>query len=313
MPSLRAVISASMMRRFAKPRMAQGTLEQQRQRYLTWAGRKKPPQGTVIESVRKGDLEGERLTPPGSDSARALLWFFGGGYIAGSPITTRALAARIASSIGAWALVPAYRLRPEHSIHASLEDGLVAYRWLVQELGSADQIVVGGESAGGGLSLRLLCALRDADEPLPAAAVLISPSTDLAMSGQSMKTNSASDALASPAFLADVTERLDLADPRDPRVSPLYANLSKLPPLLIHVSGDEVLLDDSVRLADRAQAAGVEVTLHVFPGLWHVFHSQPSIPEAREAVKEIGAFARSRLTESSAFSEPRTASRSGTQ
>lgn len=96
-------------------------------------------------------MAGERLKPPGADPARALLWFFGGGYIAGSPLTTRALVARIATSTGAWALVPAYRLRPEHSIDASLEDALIAYRWVVRELGSPDQIVVGGESAGGGL------------------------------------------------------------------------------------------------------------------------------------------------------------------
>lgn len=302
MSSLKAAVAVRMMRRFAKPRLAEGTLDQQRQRYESWALRTKPPQGTVVEAVRMGDLGGERLSPPGADPRRALLWFFGGGYLAGSPITTRALAARIASLIGAWALVPAYRLCPENSIHASLEDALTAYRRLVLELGSADQIVVGGESAGGGLSMRLLCALRDAGERLPAAAVLISPSTDLAMSGQSMKTNAESDALTSPAFLAEVSEVLNLGDPRDARVSPLYADLSGLPPLLIHVSADEVLLDDSVRLADRARAAGVDVTLHVFPGLWHVFHSQPNIPEAREAVKEIAAFARDRLASSTAAS-----------
>ncbi len=295
MSSLRASATAWMMRRFAKERMAEGTLEQQRQRYESWAGRTKPPEGTIVEAVRIGELDGERLSPLGADPARALLWFFGGGYIAGSPLTTRALAARIATSTGAWALVPAYRLRPEHSIDASLEDALVAYRWLVRVLGSANQIVVGGESAGGGLTVRLLCALRDAGEPLPAAAVLISPSTDLSMSGRSIQTNAASDALASSAFLTELREVLDLRDPRDPSVSPLYSDLSKLPPLLIHVSGDEVLLDDSVRLAEKARAAGVEVTLRVFPGLWHVFHSQPSIREAREAVKEIGFFARDRL------------------
>jgi epsilon-lactone hydrolase len=295
MSSLRASAAAWMMRRFAKERMAEGTLEQQRQRYESWARRTKPPKATIVEAIRIGELAAERLVPPGADPRRALLWFFGGGYITGSPLTTRALAARIATLTGAWALIPAYRLRPEHGIDASLEDALVAYRWLVRELGSADPIVVGGESAGGGLALRLLCALRDAREPLPAAAALISPSTDLSMSGPSMKTNAASDALASSAFLKELREVLDLRDPYDPSVSPLYADLSNLPPLLIHVSGDEVLLDDSVRLAEKARVAGVDVTLRVFPGLWHVFHSQPSIREAREAVKEIGSFARERL------------------
>ena len=168
----------------------------------------KASEGTIVEAVRISELEAERLSPPGADPAIALLWFFGGDYIAGSPPTTRALAARIATSADARALVPAYRLRPEHSIYASLEDGLIAYRRLVRELRSAAQIVVGGESAGGGITVRLLCALRDAGEPLPAAAVLISPSTDLSMSGRSMQTHAASDALASSAFLTELREVL---------------------------------------------------------------------------------------------------------
>jgi acetyl esterase/lipase len=284
-----------MLRHFVKPKMADGTLDDWRRRYESFAVRNRPPGGTLVESIHVGGLECEKLTPPGADRSLALLWFFGGGYQTGSPSTTRALAATIAGQIGAWALVPAYRLRPEHALSASLDDALIAYRWLAQDMGTADQIVVGGESAGGGLALRLLCAARDAGDPLPAAGVVISPWTDLAMSGGSWQTNAASEALFSSSFLERTRQNLSLTDPKDPRISPLYADLSGLPPLLIHVSGAEVALDDSLRFAERARAAGVDATLRVFPGLWHVFHNQSRIPEARKAVNEVAEFARNRL------------------
>ena len=204
-------------------------------------------------SRRSLELEADRLTPPGADSSRVLLYFFGGGYQVGSPLAARASAARLSAAIGAWALVPAYRLCPEHPLSASLEDALTAYRWLVGTLGSSAGIVVLGESAGGGLALRLMVALRDAGDPLPAAAVVLSPWTDLAMTGPSIKSNAESEALFSQAFLERNMKNITgVTDYRDPRVSPLYADLSGLPPLLIHVSGDEVLRDDSVRLAERA-------------------------------------------------------------
>jgi monoterpene epsilon-lactone hydrolase len=294
--SVRAIAIAWMMRRFVKPRMGTGTLEEGRRGFEAMASRTKPPANTIVETFRIGELEADRLTPPGADPARALLYLFGGGYQAGSPLAARALAARIAGATGAWALVPAYRLCPEHPLSASLEDALTAFRWLVQKLGSADRIVVVGESAGGGLALRLLVALRDAGDPLPAAAVVLSPWTDLAMTGASVESNAGSEAIFSHAFLDQTMKNLaGLADFRDPLISPLYADLSGLPPLLIHVSGDEVLRDDSVRFAERARSAGVDVTLKVFRGLWHVFHMQSNLPEARGAVKEIGEFTRKHL------------------
>jgi acetyl esterase/lipase len=294
--SVRAIATAWMLRHFVKPRMAGATLEEGRRSFESMALRTKVPKGTVVNAVRIGELEGERLTSQGVDEGRALLWFFGGGYQVGSPLTTRALAIRIAAAARVLAFVPAYRRCPEHPLTASLEDALVAYRWLQGELGSADGIVVGGESAGGGLALRLVGALRDAGDSLPAAVVVISPWTDLAMTGASIKSNARSDALFSPAFLEQTSAGLvGVTDPRDPRFSPLYADLSGFPPLLVHVSGHEVLRDDSVRLAERARSAGVDVTLRVFPGLWHVFHASTDLPEARKAVSEIADFARDRL------------------
>jgi acetyl esterase/lipase len=293
--------NAWFLRRIVKPRMSkptvpEQTLEEQRRGFESIPF-VKPPKGTVVESLRIGELEAERVTPPGANNERALLWFFGGGYCLGSPASTRGVAARIAAATGAWALVPAYRLCPEHLMEANLQDGLTAYRWLLRELGSADRIFVGGLSAGGGLALRLLCALRDAGDPLPVAATVVSPWTDLAMTGPSIEKNAASDAI----FSADSFGRMmktnlaSVTDPLDPRISPLYADLSNLPPLIIHVSGTEMLLDDSVRLAERARSAGVDVKLRVFPGLWHGFPASGGIPEARRAINEIADFALARL------------------
>jgi acetyl esterase/lipase len=280
--------------------MEKGTVAELRRLYASGAAFNKPPRGTAVEGVAIGALQCEKLTSPGADPEIALLWLHGGGYALGSPPVARALAAGIAAQIGGWVLVPAYRQCPEHELGAGLEDALGAYRWLTAELGGAARIIVGGESAGGGLVLRVLCALRDAGDRLPQAGVLISPWTDLAMTGASRQANAMSDVVISPAAEKRIFAILKVTDPEDPRISPLYANLSGLPPLLIHVSGAEILLDDSVRLADRARAAGVDVTLRVFPGLWHVFHYQTAVPEARKAVKEIGEFGRARLAAATA-------------
>lgn len=296
MRSLQAGLVTWLSRTFVKPRLATRTLEQQRAD-LESAGRMgKPPHGTVVESVQMESLAGEWVTPPRADPDRVLMWFFGGGYYMGSPQATRALAARIADAIGCRALVPGYRLCPEHPLAASLADALDWYRWLLRQGILASNVLVGGQSAGGGLAFRMLVALRDAGDQLPAATITISPWTDLACTGQSISARAAADPVFGPAFF-DNAVRLVTAgvDPRDAAGSPLYADLSGLPPVLIHCGEDEMLLDDSVRLAERAKDAGVDVTLKVYPGLWHVFHRFGFVPEARSAVTEIGAFARTRL------------------
>lgn len=241
-------------------------------------------------------LAGEWVIPPRADRDRVLMWFFGGGYYMGSPQSSRALVARIADASGCRALIPGYRLCPEHPLTTSLADALDWYRWLRRQDVPASNVLVGGQSAGGGLALRLLVALRDSGEQLPAAAITISPWTDLAGTGQSMTARAAADPIFGPEFFDNAVRLVTVGvDPRDAAVSPLYADLAGLPPLLIHCGEDEMLLDDSVRLAERARAAGVDVTLKVYPGLWHVFHRFGFVPEARSAVTEIGAFARTRL------------------
>ena len=310
MTSPHAFATYWMLRLMVKPRMAKQfanqTLEERRRGFEAMAARLgKVPPGIVVEGLRIGEIEAERVIPSGATPGWALLWFFGGGYTSGSPATERALAARIAIRIGAWALVPGYRLCPEHPLQASLDDAVAAYRWLSKELGSADRIVVGGASAGGGLALRLLCALRDAGDPLPAAALVISAATDLALTAPSLRTNAASDAVFPPGLLQQMRQDLTgISDFSDPSVSPLYADLNGLPPLLLHAAGAEALRDDSVRFAERARTAGVDVTLHVFPGLWHVFHAQAYVPEARGAVNEMAAFAADHLSRSGTGERP---------
>lgn len=239
-----------------------------------------------------GDVPAEWILPAGITAERVLLYFHGGSYIAGSINSHRALAANIASAGGARALVVDYRLAPEHPYPAALEDALAAYRWLLANNIPGDKTYIAGDSAGGGLAVALLVALRDSGDPLPAAAVCISALTDMAFTGESIKTKADVD------LILDCGKEIQFAqmylgdtDPRAPLVSPLYADLRGLPPLLIQVGSDEILLSDSTRLAENARTAGVVVTLEVWEGMQHVWHFAASlIPEGRNAIRRIGEF-----------------------
>ncbi len=251
--------------------------------------------------VRPFDLDGmpaEWLVPKGvKDSATetpVLLYLHGGGYILCSPDTHRPLIATLAKKSGQRALVIDYRLAPEHPFPAAIEDALKAYRWLLAQGTPASSITVAGDSAGGGLTLALLLSLRDAGEPMPAGAALLSPWTDLAMSGWSHITHAKRDPMLSvEAALLGARHYLGPVSPTNPLASPLYAKLDGLPPLAIHVGGNEILLDDSLRLADRARAAGVEVEVKVWPDLPHVFQAASFLPEARQSLGELAEFLKS--------------------
>jgi epsilon-lactone hydrolase len=272
-------------------------LEQQRLTLEAMGAAAEPADGTAVEQRPLAGMPAEWITSPGCRGGRALLHLHGGGYVMGSCGSHRALASRIGAAAGAGVALPEYRLAPEHPFPAALEDGVAAYRALVAGGVAPDDIVLVGDSAGGGLVLATLVALRDAGDPLPAGAVLLSPLTDLTASGESMRTRADSDPWLSPALL-DVTLRpyVGGADRADPRLSPLFADLRGLPPLLIQVGDQEILLSDATRLAERAQAAGVEVTLEVWPEVWHVWHLfAPQLPDANEALDRIGAFVRGRL------------------
>lgn len=239
-------------------------------------------------------VPGEWVEAPYADPGRAVLYFHGGSYIYGSIDTHRVLASRLSSAAGARVLVLGYRLAPEHPFPAAVEDAQTAYSYLLDRGYDPSNLVIAGDSAGGGLTLAALCAIRDAGKPLPAAAVCLCPWTDLDCTGQSMAANADFDPMI-------VTERIRLqaqlylagACPRTPLASPLYADLRRLPPLLIQVGSTEVILDDSTRLAERARSAGVDVELEIWEGMIHCWQAFAwMLPRGQQAIDRIGQFVR---------------------
>jgi acetyl esterase/lipase len=224
-----------------------------------------------------------------------MLYLHGGGYVAGSIDSHRNLTGHLAKAMGCPVLALDYRLAPEHPHPAAVEDATKAYRWLLAQGLASDRIVVSGDSAGGGLTMAMLVALRDSGDPLPAAGIPISPWVDLEAGGESIRTRDGVDPMVSGASLRTISAMYlgDDGDPHDPLAAPLHADLSGLPPLLIHVGDHEVLLDDSTRLAANAEAANVDVTLEVWPEMVHVWHASAGfVPEADQAVARIAEFAR---------------------
>jgi epsilon-lactone hydrolase len=232
---------------------------------------------------------------PPTDPAVILL-LHGGGYNCGSPRTHRALAAALARTTAMAVLLPDYRLAPEHPCPAAVDDTVASYRWLLNHGWSRDRIAIGGDSAGGGLAVAALVRLRDEGVALPAAAFVLSPWVDLTLAGDSMVTHASLDPLTTEADLRHAAG-LYLAGlaPADPRASPLFADLSDLPPLLVQVGGLEILRSDATRLAEKVDAAGGEARLEIWDGLWHVFHFwEAELPEARQAFGQIATFLRAR-------------------
>lgn len=249
-------------------------------------------EGAQIEPFSARGIMGDWVSMPGVAADRALLYLHGGGYVMGSARTHRDLAARFSRAAGVRVAVPNYRLAPENPYPAALEDAVAVYGWLLDQGYKPEHIAIAGDSAGGNLAVVTLLALREAGVALPAAAILLSPWTDLTLSGESVKTKAEVDPMikvgeASEQFAYYVGNH----DPANPLISPIFAGLHGLPPLLIHVGSDEVLLDDSVRLAERAQAAGTEAKLKIWEGMWHVFQSLARmLPEGRDSIDELGAF-----------------------
>lgn len=253
----------------------------------------KPP-GTRISQLSAGGVAAEWVDRPGPAPQTTLLYLHGGGYTIGSSATHRGLAGYLGRAVGARVLLLDYRLAPEHRFPAALDDTLAAYRWLRAQ--GRRQVIIAGDSAGGGLAVAAAVALRDAGDQLPDALISFSPWTDLAGSGASMVTRAAADPFLVPEAIVNAADYFGDTSPRHPLISPIYADLRGLPPLLIQVGGDEILLDDAVRLAARARLAGVAVTLDVWPAMWHVWQFfAPLLPEANQALAQAGAFARRAL------------------
>jgi epsilon-lactone hydrolase len=225
---------------------------------------------------------------------RVTLHVHGGGYCMGSPVTHRGLAGALSRTTHGPVLLPDYRLAPEDPFPAALDDVVATYHWLVDDLGvSPGRLAVTGDSAGGGLAAALLVRLRDEGRPLPACYVGMSPWVDLAATGGSMTALASVDPWLTSALVLPAGRAYAGDTPLDhPHVSPLYADLSGLPPMLVHVGSDEILLDDATRLVDRARTAGVDASLGRFDGLWHVFQAFPGMPESRDSLREIGGFIR---------------------
>jgi monoterpene epsilon-lactone hydrolase len=246
----------------------------------------------TCEAVTAGGVPAEWVVAPGAVAGRVILYLHGGGYVIGSISTHRELASRLSRAAVARALVIDYRLAPEHPHPAAVEDATAAYRWLLSTGTDPSRIVIAGDSAGGGLTVATLVAVRDAGLPLPAAGVCLSPWVDLEGIGESMTTKAVVDPMVQGDDLRMMAAMyLAGQDPRTPLAAPLYANLAGLPPLLIQVGTAETLLDDSTRLAERARKAGVAVTLEPWEDMVHVWQIFATmLPEGRAAIERIGEF-----------------------
>jgi phosphinothricin tripeptide acetyl hydrolase len=254
------------------------------------------PADVKVEHVSAPTAPAEWLRPPSASPGRVVLYLHGGGYVIGSPRSHRHLAAAIAAAAGASALLLDYRLAPEHPYPAAVEDATAAYRWLLGQGIAPERVVIAGDSAGGGLTVAALLALREGRVPLPAGGVCISPWVDLTCGADSYASKAAVDPIVRRAGVEEMAQAyLGTTPATQPLASPLFADLRGLPPLLIHVGSDEVLLDDSRRLAERARAAGVETTLEVYERMIHVWHwFLPMLDEAQTAIEAIGRFIRGR-------------------
>lgn len=256
----------------------------------------KVPADVDVSPAQVRGVPGEWVARTG-DAKTVLLYLHGGGYFGCSPQTHRPITVSYARE-GFLVFAPDYRLAPEHPFPAAVDDAVAAYRGLLSDGYSPASIVVSGDSAGGGLAVALLLALRDGGVPLPAGAAIFSPWTDLAATGDSIRTNARRCAMFhGPDIGYSAHYYLGETDPHNPLASPLYANLAGLPPMLIHVAEDEVLRDDSTRLAERARAAGVRVELKVWPVVPHAWQLAPHlVPEARQSLRESAAFLRAAVS-----------------
>jgi epsilon-lactone hydrolase len=295
MASIQARLFAGVLRVFYKPGW-----------YNAWSGENVPrDRGGGLDAANRRAHHGYRvktayaagvpcvwIEPQLASAPTTIFYLHGGAYTSGTLLNYLDMLGWMAREYGLRSLYADYRLAPRHLFPAAVDDSLAAYRWLLASGVAPSRIVFAGDSAGGGLALATMLAARDAGVPLPAAAVLLSPWTDLEGTGETLATRERADPMLKPPTVKPSGHSyLGSADPRNPLASPLFANPVGLPPLLIHVGDAEILLDDSRVFAERARAAGVDVTLRVWPELFHVFPIFPSLlPEARKADAEMAAF-----------------------
>jgi monoterpene epsilon-lactone hydrolase len=295
MPSAEAERAHAIWRETATTLSSRTTLWEMRAGFERLWDQFVPPSDVTYEPANAGGVRAEWIKPQNARPEQAILYLHGGGYVFGS--IHREMVARMAKTADRAALLLDYRLAPEHPFPAAVEDALAAYRWLCASGAARRGLIVAGDSAGGGLVVSTLVAARYKGLPRAAVGVCLSPWTDLALTGGTLESKAADDPIVSRPLLEQLAGwYLAGADPKAPLASPLYADLTGLPPLLIQVGTAETLLDDARRLAERARAAGVEVTLHEYEGMPHVWQFFGSfLPEARAACDEIGAFVKQHL------------------
>jgi acetyl esterase/lipase len=293
--NLRARALLSDLRATLAPPDHEPTIEELRAGYETWSTSNFPaPTELRTDPVDADGVPAIWASMPGTSTERTIFYLHGGGYVVGSPAAYQAFASALSQAADARVLLVDYRLAPEHTHPAGAHDATRAYRWLITRQSAPGSTVVAGDSSGGGLTVALLAALREAGDPLPAAAVCISPWTDFTLSGASIDAKAEIDPVVSRAMLENMAGAyLKGADPR--AASPLFADLTEFPPTLVLVGASETLLDDATRLVEQAREAGVDAALFVADEVYHLWPLMSSfLPEAREALEKIGRFVRER-------------------
>jgi acetyl esterase/lipase len=282
--------------RIAKPRAvdAETDIAELRRQYTYLSDRfGGVPRDGVFEAVSLGPVKGEWVKTKTSSPSRLILYFHGGGYIAGSPETHRALIAKLAHASEASAFAVAYRLAPEFAFPAAVRDGIDAYRQLLARGLPTSSIVLAGNGSGGGLAFAVLLAIRNAGLPMPAACVAMSPWADMTLSGWSVMQNARNDtALSWELLFVSARHYLKKSHPSDAYASPVFANFKDFPPIMVHAGSLEMLRDDASRIGDRAAEAGVPVSVEIYDGMQHVFQANSHVPEARVSLQRLGQFIR---------------------
>ena len=291
MASVRSKLISGVARKTMKNKLgASGSVEKERanlDKMSGLMGRRKPGQKASL-----GGVPGEWQLPETGESGKVLLYLHGGGYALGSPASHRNMVGMIADAAHCRAFIADYRLGPEHPFPAAVEDGVAAYKALLDEGNEASKIFIAGDSAGGGLTAATLVSARDQGLPMPAAGICISPWVDLTLSGDSMTSKAEADPMLKPETLGWMGGLyLNGQDAKAPLASPIFADLKGLPPLLVQVGSEEILYDDAVTFDKVAREAGVETELEVWDGMMHVWHLMAGVlPEGKQAINRIGAF-----------------------
>lgn len=269
-----------------------------------------PPRDAVFEPVQIGPVKGEWVRVGASAPSRLIVYFHGGGYVAGSPESHRPLVARLAQAAEARAFSVDYRLAPEFAFPAAVRDGIDAYRQLLQKGVPPKSIALAGDGSGGGLAFAVALAIRNAGLPMPACVVAMSPQADLSLSGWSVLQNGRNDsALNWELLFVSARHYLRKTNPSDPYASPAFASFKDFPPIMVHAGSLEMLKDDASRLGDRAADAGTPVSVEIYDGMQHVFQANPRVPEARVSLARLGQFIKTKTSQAPAQKDEAPAER----